>query len=129
MNRETEYRGKRVDTGKWIYGSLIQSENHSYIALMVDDMSRLPKLTTLSWEVIPSTVGEWTGLLDKNGVKIFEGDILDKKYRWEVVFIDGAFWARSHRTVINIAELQKKRLLAGIPIEVIRSIHDTEEQA
>lgn len=72
-------------------------------------------------------VMEFTSLQDATGREIYEGDILDEKYKWEVVFIDGAFWAKSYRTVINIAELQKKRQMAGIPIEVIGNIYESPE--
>lgn len=72
--RQIKFRGKRPNSGKWITGSLVQLFGFSYI---LNDEHRTSDCST---EVLPDTVSQFTGLTDRNGKEVYEGDILETKY-------------------------------------------------
>ena len=127
--REILFRGKSVDNGEWFFGHFV----HQYGA----DMIYLPDGTDREYgfdyyHINPDTVGQYTGLTDKNGKKIFEGDIVAGAVHWlertkngVVAFEDGSFgliWYRG-----EVEQFNPFTSMCNVEYEVIGNIHDNPE--
>ena len=128
--RKILFRGKRVDNGEWVIGDGIhypKSQNWKGTC-WIDGMHERAN----DWvQVIPETLGQYTGLVDKNGIKIFEGDIVkstdrfNKSVEYFVEFKRGAFMLKQKGVNYHIYfnDLPEKYFC----IEVIGNIRDNPE--
>ena len=138
--REIKFRGKRLDNGEWIYGSLLVShfkdnKKERYF------ITQFSGNYTFEHEVDPNTVGQFTGLRDKNGRDIWEGDIFKEdgsgivrsvfRVPGGLAFEDNPVsFGYDHRAPVypysSIAEMQSVSWLSQC-CEVIGNIHDDPE--
>ena len=135
--REVKYRGRRLDNGAWEYGDLIENQGRNFIYHATSETTIEDnddgRIVVAAVEVDHNTVGQYTGLKDRNGKKIYEGDIVTEidiviaqnRRRYQVVFetgairIDGLILARYYDNDDRLA----KRYI----VEVIGNIHDNPE--
>ena len=122
MKREILFRGKRVDTGEWVEGSLIGND---VIVGKIVEFEEDYFCTEFWYKVDPETVGQFTGMTDKKGKKLFEGDVYsmgEKNILYVVIFDKSQF----------IGKQVGNRSLAGLEywksdIEIVGSVHDNSE--
>ena len=122
--REILFRGKRTDNGEWVEGYLCEC-HHKDTGKYDYAIQEMFENGYIMHEVIPETVGQYTGLTDKNGKKIFEGDICKHRSNYSgntvisvVTYTDGHFLALVCEN--SGFELSEK-------LEVIGNIHDNPE--
>lgn len=115
--REILFRGKRIDNGEWVEGY--------YFAKAILEKYFI-QFGEEQWMVDPTTIGQYTGLTDKNGTKIFEGDILqrDDECKWVVSFHKVMFAAQRYKYPIHRLSTQY-----WCKHSVIGNIHDNPELA
>ena len=122
MKRENLYHGKRVDTGEWVEGSLIGND---VIVGKIVEFEEDYFCTEFWYKVDPETVGQFTGMTDKKGKKLFEGDIYsmgEKNILYVVIFDKSQF----------IGKQVGNRSLAGLEywksdIGIVGNVYDNPE--
>lgn len=124
--RDIFFRGKHVDNGEWVHGFYVCVGQHHYIFTGVLDITGLfPSF--VRYEVDSATVGQYTGLTDKNGKKIFEGDILLDNHvsvqkPYSVIYFSGSFVRRTaDGNYLSLSVLNEDEF------EIIGNIYDNSE--
>ena len=130
--REILFRGKRNDSGGWIEGYYVETLRYNNLHWIWDGKEYIA--------VDPSTVGQYTGLTDKNGKKIFEGDILYSLLWWwgpRFVYLmqgdcgpchaDSAMQYILASNVENPEHHAIYNLWNGCEVEIVGNIHDNPE--
>lgn len=126
--REILFRGQRIDNGEWVEG---------YYAVIETPLSKDGKpekhlicngTNVFNYEVSPETIGQYTGLQDKNGKKVFEGDILPiyeqgEEYNYKVIYNGDCFMLAMLDSEQGSYPLSIKNTIS----EVIGNIHDNPE--
>ena len=117
MMKEILFRGKRVDNGEWTEGYFFKSWYKVFLLWgMTGDCPNME-------EVVPETVGQFTGLCDKNGKKIFEGDIVESPHGTQGV----VEWQNAECAfLVNIGD--DWQTMDDCPYEVVGNIYDKEEE-
>ena len=136
--REILFRGKRVDSGEWAHGDLMHCNEIRSKREMTCIWFPADDGLTHEAHIDPDTVGQYTGLMDKNGKRIFEGDILRYQINiktaivGKIVFMCGAFVFASEELdrecEIAFATFADDEIsMSQHCIEVIGNIHDHPE--
>lgn len=124
--REILFRGKRLENGEWVVGHLCKSY------LRIGDTCICCTAGLRFYPVSPTTVGQYTGLKDKNGKRIFEGDICRNAMNGDIVFIKwhgtmaGFVWSRPKKDVTHLYDFGELFRVYD-KYEVIGNIHDNQD--
>lgn len=127
--RTIKFRGKHVDDDEWVYGDLIIDNAENYFIHIREEKRQVAHM------VYPDTVGQFTGLLDKNGKEIYEGDVVS--YRYPIRRHDS--FVRNEINYIGFRQSECKFIVVcknrhhdlhepyNLQVEVIGNIHENPE--
>lgn len=134
MNREIKFRGFNEKNNKWLYGYYFVNRGLHFV---VDDKTQTnPLVNWKDFVVKPDTIGQYTGLKDKNGNKIFEGDIvkgvshksdscINELIPFDVIGVVG--YHKEYQTLEVRTRQVSLHIEVAIKGEVIGNIHDNPE--
>ena len=131
--REILFRGKRVDTGEWVEGYFCKYPNqfsgflkpHIFVSSYDEEKETG---SCIAYPVISETVGQFTGLFDRNSKKIFEGDIIENITDHNIAVVR---WYEEHSTFMLYSEMKNKVYFLYDndfkSIDVIGNVYDNPE--
>ena len=144
--REILFRGKRIDNGEWVEGQtvvVIHQDDNDLIFMpqhgedvkadpMVGNDRALTSIYGNYYQILPQTVEQYTGLTDKNGKKIFEGDIVKHESGATVLFHKVVFERRNGCAYFGavMGEYETWGFCNSFPptlVEIVGNIHDNPE--
>lgn len=129
--REILFRGKRINDGSWVIGNLfIPDKDDTPTQICIGT-----NIIRITHDIIPETVGQFTGLTDKNGKKIFEGDYIVCRQAIQGNFIDEVIemgYVEMKHGAFGLHRKQGwyrpfKDWLEDYEYEVIGNVHDNPE--
>jgi len=138
--REYLFRGKRKDNGQWVEGCLVSvTPDEAFILVGITGHIKRDDYECYMIEVVPKTIGQFTGLKDKNGKKIYEGDVIQFKstdsYEYDATY---DYEKLGSTPVISVMKWNSESLgfrtsassrfkITKDMLEVIGNIHDNPE--
>lgn len=132
---EILFRGKRLDNGEWVKGAFVGKYDPLLCISYAFIIAQKPKDSFVTWYAVdPNTVGQYTGLCDKNGTKIFEGDVVKVNIgylkRQGVVFYEGTaakFGLKMENGTEKNFSFLGAQMVKMYDVTVIGNIHDNPD--
>lgn len=120
--REIKFRGMRISDGEWVYGDFFRNRGLAFIA--TDGIEKNPLAKWQDYHVDPETVGQYTGLHDKDGREIYEGDILNIDFKKELMYVD---YVKDGFMVCQKGSLNDFLYTVAADSRIVGNIHDNPE--
>lgn len=128
MSREIKFRGKGIDTGDWVFGTLTYIDDKPAIIYGSIEFIDGFELRGSNWDwVDPDTIGQYTGVKDRNGKEVFEGDLL-RTFEGDIMlvkWVGSGFVTSSSRS--RVPGLVNSNRYAYPVSSIIGNIHDNME--